>query len=72
MSRGLADTSIFIARESARPIDVDSLPDEIGVSVITIGELRASVLAAVDLASRDLRLVTLTHARSKGFNVIHV
>lgn len=62
MSRGLADTSIFIAQESGRPLDAGLLPDEIGVSVITIGELRAGVLAAQDIRTRDRRLATLTQA----------
>ena len=43
VSRGLADTSVFIAREAGRPILEDSLPERIAVSVITIGELRAGV-----------------------------
>lgn len=62
MSRGLADTTVFIARETGRSLDVDALPDEIGVSVITIGELRAGVLAAGDVETRDRRLATLTQA----------
>lgn len=62
MSRGLADTSVFIARESGRAISAEALPDEIGVSVVTIGELRAGVLAAVDVETRDRRLATLTEA----------
>lgn len=62
MSRGLADTSIFIARESGRPLEVESLPDELAVSVITIGELRAGVLAARSVDARDRRLATLTAA----------
>lgn len=62
MSRGLADTSVFIARESGRPILTTALPDEIGVSVITIGELRAGVLAAADVEVRNRRLATLTEA----------
>jgi predicted nucleic acid-binding protein len=62
VSRGLADTTVFIARESGRPLDAGELPDEIAVSVITIGELRAGVLAADDVETRDRRLVTLTHA----------
>lgn len=62
MSRGLADTSIFVARESERSLDVAKLPDEIAVSVITIGELRAGVLAAADVATRNRRLTTLTEA----------
>jgi len=62
VSDGLADTSIFIATESGRPLRADLLPDRLAVSVITIGELRAGVLAAGDLATRDLRLATLTAA----------
>ena len=62
MSRGLADTSVFIARESGRPINADALPDELAVSVITIGELRAGVLAANNVADRNRRLATLTAA----------
>ena len=62
MSRGLADTSVFIARESGRPLDSDSLPDELAVSIITIGELRAGVLAASSVEVRDRRLGTLTAA----------
>ena len=57
--RALADTSVFIARESARPLDEGALPEELAVSVITVGELRAGVLLAADLAARDRRLATL-------------
>lgn len=60
--RGLADTSVFIARESGRPLDSAALPDELAVSVITIGELRAGVLAARSLEARDRRLATLSDA----------
>ena len=62
MSRGLADTSIFIARERERSLAEGDLPDELAVSVITIGELRAGVLTAPDVATRDRRLSTLTAA----------
>lgn len=62
MSRGLADTSIFIARESGRAMKLDLIPDELGVSVITVGELRAGVLAASTTAVRDRRLSTLSAA----------
>ena len=62
MTRGLADTSVFIARESGRPLDESALPAELAISVITIGELRAGVLAATDLRSRERRLGTLTAA----------
>lgn len=61
-SRGLADTSVFIASESGRPLDADGLPDELAVSIITIGELRAGVLAAGDASIRSRRLDTLTAA----------
>ena len=62
MSRGLADTSVFIASESGRPLRTGDLPDEIGLSVITVGELRAGVLAAEDVVTRDRRLRTLMAA----------
>ena len=62
MSRGLADTSVFIARESGRPLDIDALPEELAVSIITIGELRAGVLVAATVEARDRRLGTLTAA----------
>lgn len=62
MTRGLADTTLFIAREAGRPLDTEVLPDELGVSVVTIGELRAGVLAADDVEKRDRRLATLTQA----------
>ena len=62
MSRGLADTSVFIAREGGRAIDTGALPDELAVSIVTIGELRAGVLVAETVEERDRRLATLTAA----------
>lgn len=62
MTRGLVDTSVFIARESERPLDADGMPEEIAISVTTIGELRAGVLATSDVATRNRRLTTLTEA----------
>ncbi len=62
MSRGLADTSVFIARESGRPLAESALPEELAISVVTIGELRVGVLAAADVRTRDRRLATLTAA----------
>ena len=62
MTTGLADTSVFIAREAGRPLRAEALPDAVAVSVVTIGELRAGVLAAPDLDTRDRRLATLTGA----------
>jgi predicted nucleic acid-binding protein len=62
VSQGLADTSLFIARELERPMRYDAIPDELAVSIITIGELRAGVLSAADVTVRDRRLHTLTAA----------
>jgi predicted nucleic acid-binding protein len=59
---GIADTSVFIARESNRPINLQALPDVLAVSIVTVAELRAGVLAAADLATRDRRLSTLQQA----------
>lgn len=64
MSRAIADTSIFIARESGRPVDRAAVPEELAVSVVTIGELHAGVLEASDVETRDRRLLTLTMALS--------
>ncbi|HEX4898393.1 MAG TPA: type II toxin-antitoxin system VapC family toxin [Candidatus Limnocylindrales bacterium] len=62
MTAGIADTSLFIAHETGRPLRAESLPDRLAVSVITIGELWAGVLAAPNVAARDRRLGTLTSA----------
>lgn len=59
MTRGLLDTSVFIARES-RGLDPVSLPDEVAVSVVSHAELSAGVLAATELEVRARRLATLT------------
>ena len=61
---GLADTSLFIARESGRPLDVAALPAELCVSVVTMAELQAGVLAASDVHARAARLTTLGTART--------
>jgi predicted nucleic acid-binding protein len=58
----LADTSIFIARESGRSIG--ELPPLIAVSVVTIGELRLGVLSASDPRTRARRAATLALARA--------
>jgi predicted nucleic acid-binding protein len=62
VTRALADTSLFISRESGRSLAQVELPDELAISVITLGELRAGVLAAADIATRDVRLATLAEA----------
>ena len=57
--RGLLDTSVFIASESGRPLDAARLPDESAISVVTLAELHAGVLAAGDTATRAIRMATL-------------
>ncbi|HEX6330692.1 MAG TPA: type II toxin-antitoxin system VapC family toxin [Actinomycetota bacterium] len=59
----LADTSLFIAIEQERSL-ADPPPERIAVSVITIGELRLGVLAAVDGSTRARRLETLSRAEA--------
>jgi predicted nucleic acid-binding protein len=57
--RGVLDTSVFIAAESGRALDVSLLPDESAISVITLAELNVGVLAAENTATRAARLSTL-------------
>jgi predicted nucleic acid-binding protein len=59
---GLLDTSVLIASESGRRLDVTSFPDETAISVVTIAELHTGVLAANDTATRARRLSTLEAA----------
>ena len=61
-SSGLLDTSVFIARESGRPLG--ELPPRVAVSVITVGELQLGVLAAADPVARTRRADTLAVARA--------
>jgi len=61
-SSGLLDTSVFIARETERP--VGELPDHVALSVVTIGELQLGVLNARDAKSRARRADTLALARA--------
>jgi predicted nucleic acid-binding protein len=56
---GLLDTSVVIAAELGRTIRAESLPRRGAISIVTIAELRAGILAAPDIASRDRRLNTL-------------
>lgn len=57
--RGLLDTSVFIATESGRELDEDRIPAEVAASVVTLAELQAGVLAAMDSDTRAQRLATL-------------
>jgi predicted nucleic acid-binding protein len=56
------DTSVLIAHESGRALDVGALPDETTICVITLAELQAGVLAAADTSTRSRRLSTLSAA----------
>ncbi|MGV1008988.1 MAG: type II toxin-antitoxin system VapC family toxin [Dermatophilaceae bacterium] len=55
----MLDTSVFIAAESGRRLDEELLPTESAVSVVTLAELQAGVLAAKDTQTRARRLATL-------------
>lgn len=55
---GLLDTSVLVAAEAGRPLRADALPKTAAISIVTVGELRAGILAAPDTESRDRRLYT--------------
>jgi predicted nucleic acid-binding protein len=57
--RAVVDTSVLIASESGLAIDESGLPEDPVVSVVTLAELQAGVLAAADSDSRARRLATL-------------
>jgi predicted nucleic acid-binding protein len=57
--KAIADTSLFIARESGRPLGDHPEDAEIAVSVVTITELEMGVLAAAAPRVRAARLQTL-------------
>jgi predicted nucleic acid-binding protein len=59
VARGLLDTTVFIAAESGRPLRAEALPEQSAISIVTRAELRAGVLAAADIETRDRRLATL-------------
>ena len=59
--RALFDTSILIALETGRTLDDNLIPDEMYVSVITIGELHAGVYAAKNTQARATRTRTLEY-----------
>ena len=57
--RAVVDTSVLIASETGHAVDESSLPDDPVLSVVTLAELHAGVLAAPDSESRARRLATL-------------
>ena len=58
-TRGLLDTSVFVAREVERPFDEKLLPEQLAISPVTVAELHVGVLATMDLDIRARRLATL-------------
>lgn len=60
---GLIDTSVLVAVEKGRPLREEDLPERSAISIVTVGELRAGVLAAPDIESRDRRIATLEGVR---------
>jgi len=59
IDRGVLDTSVFIAAESGRQLDEERLPVDSAISVVTLAELQAGVLAARDTATRAMRMATV-------------
>jgi hypothetical protein len=62
LSRGLLDTSVFIAAESGRPLGTHRFPEELATTAVTMGELEAGVLAAPNTLTRARRLRTIEGA----------
>ena len=57
--RAVVDTSVLIASENGRAVDESGLPEDPVLSVVTLAELHAGVLAAPDSESRARRMATL-------------
>jgi hypothetical protein len=55
----VVDTSVLIASETGRAVDESGLPEDPVMSVVTLAELQAGVLAAPDSESRARRMATL-------------
>lgn len=62
-AKGILDTSIFVALESGRALSQEALPMQSAISIVTRAELRAGVLAAEDIATRDRRIATFEASR---------
>ncbi|HMI70633.1 MAG TPA: PIN domain-containing protein [Solirubrobacteraceae bacterium] len=65
MSTAILDTSVFVAVEQQRDL-ARPLPEQVGVSVITLAELELGVLMARDADVRATRLATLTRVREQA------
>ncbi len=60
--QAIADTSVFVARETGR--ELGELPEEIAVSVITAAELELGVLRASEGNARAVRLAALSRVQA--------
>jgi predicted nucleic acid-binding protein len=58
-SLGLLDTSVLVAAEKGRSLRAEALPESAAISIVTVAELRAGVLSAPDIDSRNRRITTL-------------
>ena len=54
MSRGIADTSLFTAAAARRGLETSGLPDELAITAITVGELRAALLCLDEARAEDV------------------
>jgi predicted nucleic acid-binding protein len=61
----ILDTSVFIAVDQRRGL-ARALPEQVGVSVVTLAELELGVLMARDGDVRATRLATLTRVREQA------
>lgn len=63
-ARAILDTSVFVVVEQSRQL-ARPLPDDVGVSVVTLAELELGVLMARDAETRATRLSTFTRVREQ-------
>lgn len=64
MKRAILDTSVFVARETGRPLAPFPRGRKVAVSMVTVAELELGVLTARSSATRACRLRTLALAES--------
>lgn len=69
-AKGVLDTSIFVALESGRRLEQKALPRQSAISIVTRAELRAGVLVAEDIATRNRRIATFE--ASQVFSVLPI
>jgi len=60
----ILDTSVFIATETGRSVGGLDPSTTVSISVVTLAELKAGVLAATQVKTRSIRLNTLGLAQS--------